>query len=174
MVLRMGEMLVAEGLLSEEQVDEVLAIQREVGEPFGSICERIHGLSPETIEGVWARQYEHLTRELAIDEVDFDPAVADLVSPRQAWQFRVLPIAFDGGALVLATTRHSLARALRFATRVLHHPAMFLLLEPEALAEELQRRHPLGGMNVGMLQGGVPRSGIRAGSSGSDRPRLGS
>jgi len=165
MVLRMGEMLVAEGVLSEEQVEEVLAIQRQLGEPFGSICERIHGISPETIEGVWARQYEHLTRELTLDEVDFDPGVADLVSPRQAWQFRVLPIAFDGGSLMLATTRPSLTRALRFATRVLRHPAMFLLLEPDALAAELERRHPLGGMNVGMLQGGVHRaSSSRIGS----------
>lgn len=159
MVLRMGEMLVAEGVLSEEQVEEVLAIQREIGEPFGSICERIHGVSPETIEGVWARQYEHLTRELTLDEVEFDPAVAELVSPRQAWQFRVLPIAFDGGSLVLATTRHSLARALRFATRVLRHPAMFLLLEPAALATELQRRHPFGGLNASALEGGVHRPG---------------
>jgi len=161
MVLRMGEMLVAEGVLSEEQVDEVLAIQREVGEPFGSICERIHGISPETIEGVWARQYEHLTSELTLDEIEFDPAVAELVTPRQAWQFRVLPIAFDGGALVLATTRHGLSRALRFATRVLRHPAMFLLLEPQALAGELARRHPLGGMSAGVLEGRMRRPDSR-------------
>ena len=165
MLLRMGEMLVAEGLLDEEQVERVLEVQREVGEPFGSICERIHGLSPETIEGVWARQYEHLTRELTLDEIDFDPSVADLVSARQAWQFRVLPIAFEGGSLMLATTRHGLARALRFANRVLRHPAMFLLLEPAALAEELERRHPLGGMGSRMLEGGA----YRPGPSGSRR-----
>lgn len=151
MVLRIGELLVAQGVLTEEQVERVLEIQREVAEPFGLICERVFGISPEVIEGAWTEQYSRLTEGWRLEDHEFDPAVSSIVTPRQAWQFRVLPVRFDEGSLVLATTRSSLARALRFATKVIKYPAVFVLVDADRLAAELVRRHPLAGLDARSL-----------------------
>ena len=153
MVLRIGELLVAQGVLDESQVEQVLEIQRKVPEPFGSICERLFGVSPRTIEGVWSEQYARLSRVWSRSDLDFDPTVSDLVSSRQAWQFRVVPIRFDDGALMLATTKRHLARALRFATNVIRYPAIFVILESEDLASELLDRYPMRGMDAKFVDG---------------------
>lgn len=151
MVLRIGELLVAQGILDESQVARVLEIQRGVPEPFGAICERLYGISPRTIEGAWSEQYARLTRTWSRGDLEFDPTVSDLVSSRQAWQFRLVPIRFDDGALLLATTQRHLARALRFATNVLRYPAVFVILEAADLAAELTERYPMRGMDPSMI-----------------------
>lgn len=153
MVLRIGELLVAQGVLDETQVAQVLEIQRNVPEPFGAICERLFGISPRTIEGVWSEQYARLSRVWSRSDLEFDPNVADLVSPRQAWQFRVVPIRFDDGALMLATTKRHLARALRFATNVIRYPAMFVVLDADDLAAELSSRYPIKGLDASFVDG---------------------
>ena len=153
MVLRIGELLVAQGVLDESQVAQVLEVQRKVPEPFVAICERLFGISPRTIEGVWSEQYARLSRVWSRSDLDFDPTVSDLVSPRQAWQFRVVPIRFDDGALMLATTKRQLARALRFATNVIRYPAIFVILEADDLAAELQSRYPMRGMDAKFVDG---------------------
>lgn len=153
MVLRIGELLVAQGVLDESQVEQVLEVQRSVPEPFGSICERLFGISPRTIEGAWSEQYARLSRVWSRADLDFDPTVCDLVSARQAWQFRVVPIRFDDGALMLATTKRHLARALRFATNVIRYPAIFVILEKDDLAAELQGRYPMRGMDATFVDG---------------------
>ena len=60
--IRLGQLLVERGMLTEEQVGRVLAQQQETGEPFGVLAERLFGVEPEAIEEAWARQYAGLTR----------------------------------------------------------------------------------------------------------------
>jgi hypothetical protein len=151
MVLRIGELLVAQGVLDESQVERVLEIQRGAPEPFGAICERLFGISPRTIEGAWSEQYARLSRVWSRNDLAFDPAVSDLVTARQAWQFRVVPIRFDDGALMLATTKRHLPRALRFATNVIRYPAFFVILERDDLAAELTERYPMRGMDASFV-----------------------
>lgn len=150
-MLRIGELLVAQGVLTEAQVEQALGVQRSVPEPFGAICERLFGISPEIVEGAWAEQYEWLTRDWNAQSIEGDSEVRELVSARQAWQFRVLPVRFEQGALVLATTARFLPRALRFATKVLRYPAIFMLIEPQRLAEALSLRYPIRGLDANTL-----------------------
>ncbi len=171
MVLRIGELLVAQGVLSEEQVAEVLAIQQQIPEPFGSICERVLGISPEVIEGAWCEQYARISRGWSRAELEFDPMVADLVTPRQAWQFKVVPVCFDDGALLLATTVKHLPRALRFATKVIEYPAMFALLEAADLAAELETRYPLAGLDARVVEAGRLDEVFGRGSARPAKPR---
>ena len=53
------------------------------------------------------------------------------VSRRQAWQFRVMPLRFEDGELIVATTAEHLARALRFASRCLAVPCYFVIAEAD-------------------------------------------
>lgn len=151
-MIRIGELLVSQGILTEAEVSRALAAQRSRPEPFGAICERLFGVSPEAIEGAWAEQYARLTREWSPTLLEEDPALRELVSARQAWQFRVVPIREEPEGLLLATTTSHLPRALRFATRFLDRPAIFMLVEATRLAEMLMRRYPIGGLDAASVE----------------------
>lgn len=146
MQLRLGEVLVRRGILSETQVERVLDDQRRSGRPFGVICEEMFSIQPDTIEDAWAEQYAGLTRKINPEIEAFEDRALSLVTRRQAWQFRVLPIRFDGEELMLATTSSQLRRALRFTSRVIGVPSWLVIAEPEALGRALCKRFPLAGL----------------------------
>ena len=150
-----GELLVRQGILTESEVEQVLQEQSRRTEPFGAICERLFGVSPDVIEDAWVEQYTELTGALRPDFDHCDPAVMDVVTRRQAWQFRIMPIRWDDGALVLATTREHLQRALRFATNAIPFPVYFLVTEPEALASALEANYPMGALGRDVVDGAI-------------------
>jgi hypothetical protein len=143
---RLGQLLVESNILTEDQVRVVLEHQRRSTRPFGLLCEELFGISPRTIEEAWARQYAIRSRTIDPQIETFDERALDLVTRRQAWQFRVLPIRFDNGDLMMATTPQHLLRALRFAVNTLGVPAYFVMADPAKLGEELCRRYPLPGL----------------------------
>jgi hypothetical protein len=145
--LLLGEVLVEQGLLTESDVTSILEEQKATGRPFGAIAERLCTISTEAIEEAWAYQYAY--NAPTIDPVSFIPrsdAMA-LVTARQAWQFRCLPMNIEGNTLVLATTPKYLHRALKFATRVLDRPAYFMMTTEARLASALSDHYPFGGMS---------------------------
>jgi hypothetical protein len=144
--IRLGQILVEGGVLSTDQVEDVLAVQERTGEPFGLLAERLFGVDPQTIEEAWASQYARLTRTVDPEIEAFDHGAAQLVTRRQAWQFRILPMRFEGRELLVATTQRHLRRALRFATNVIGLPVFFVIAEPLPLGRALCARYPLPGM----------------------------
>ena len=146
MEVRIGELLVDAGVLTDRQVHDILRHQQRSGEPFGALSERLFGIDPTLVEHAWALQYAQITRPVDPRSEAIDEQVLALVTRRQAWQFRVLPIRFDGSELMLATIRPFLRRALGFATRVMGAPTYLVLAEPPALGEALCRWYPLPGM----------------------------
>ena len=86
--LRLGEVLVEQGMLSETQVEQILTTQRTTCRPFGVIAESLCNLSMEAIEEAWASQYAQNTR--TIDPYAEIPRAEakELITTRQAWQFR--------------------------------------------------------------------------------------
>lgn len=151
--MRIGELLVRQGILTEAEVKLVLAEQCKRTEPFGAICERLFGVAPEVIEDAWVEQYTELTGVLVPDFESCDPAVMNILTRRQAWQFRIVPVRWEDGALVLATTRDHLQRALRFATNTISVPVYFLIADSDALAEALEHHYPMGGLGRRVVDG---------------------
>jgi hypothetical protein len=144
--LRLGEILVESGVLTQGQAQRVLAEQRQTGQPFGVIAERMFNVAPGTVEEAWAVQYARLTRTIDPQEQVFEPRATELITRRQAWQFRVLPVRWDGQELMIATTPNHLRRALRFATNVLAVPSYLVMAEARKLGDALCRHYPLPGM----------------------------
>lgn len=158
MEIRLGELLVRHGVLTPEQVRTVLDIQQRTGEPFGLICEHVLGVPGEAVEQAWAVQYEALTRTIDPATEPFDDGTKQIITRRQAWQFRILPVRFEGRELMMITTPRHLRRALRFATRVIGVPVYFVLASPEDLGAVLCRRYPLAGMTAAsVMDGGIDR-----------------
>ena len=151
MEVRLGQLLVQAGVLTQSQVEQVLAEQTRTGEPFGLLCERMFSVNPSAVEDAWAVQYVGLTRRVDPRHEAIDTNALGLVTRRQAWQFRVMPLRFDGDELMMATTQQHLRRALRFANNVIAVPVYLVLTDPQQLGEALCRNYPLPGMTAASI-----------------------
>jgi len=150
--MRIGELMVNKGLLTEEQVNAILDEQRSIGGAFGAIAERLFGVGEPDVEDAWAEQYALLAQHL--DPRDEQPSAdaLELIDRRQAWQFRILPLRYDCGEVIFVTTTTHLPTALRFVIRHIETPASFALTTSEALAEALQSHYPMDGMSARFIE----------------------
>ncbi len=159
--IRLGQLLIESDVLTTRQVDAIIVEQERTGEPFGLLAERLFGVDPRKIEDAWALQYAGLTRTVKPEVEVIDDQAVTLVTRRQAWQFRILPLRFEGRELLIATTQQHLRRALRFATNVIGIPVFFVMADPLELGNALCSRYPLPGM--------TPESVVEGPSSGSQQ-----
>ena len=110
----LGELLVKAGVLSPEQRDQVLETQRLRGGPFGAVAEELFNVSPNAVEKAWAEQYSLFAAHVDPRTYQVQARALDLLTRRQAWQFRILPLGFQGNDMLACTTQEGLVRALRF------------------------------------------------------------
>ncbi len=146
MDLRLGGILVARGVLDAEMLEMILEQQRRTGEPLGPLAVRMAGACPRAIEDAWNWQYARRARRLDPETECIEPRALAAVSRRQAWQFRVLPIRFEGPDLLLVTIESRLRRALGFAANVLGTPVQVVLSTPRQLGGGLCTHYPWPGM----------------------------
>lgn len=144
--VRLGDLLVQHGHLTPAQRDEILAAQETRRRPFGLLAEEMFGVNPRVVERAWAEQFASLAEH--VDPRTFAPDREALaaIDRRQAWQFKVLPLTLERGAMLLCTTPEHLARAMRFAGWKVGHACQFVLAEGGALAEAMMRHYPMPGM----------------------------
>ncbi|HZW11323.1 MAG TPA: hypothetical protein VFF69_15575 [Phycisphaerales bacterium] len=148
MKVRLGDVLVRMGVLSESEREEVLAAQRSSGRPFGVLAEELFGVSPRDVERAWAAQYAELSGRVDLGRQATDPDVLSLVERRQAYQFQVLPLRFEGRELVVATSESALPRAMRFAGWALGEACSFVVASDGELMDHLSRAYPARGGRV--------------------------
>ncbi len=153
MSVRIGEVLIQRGVLSRPQVERILEEQEIRHRPFGELAETLFGIDPTDIEHAWVEQYARITRHVDVRTEPIDPEAMRLIDRRQAWQFRVLPLRFDGRELMVATTADNLCRALRFVSRCLTTPCYLVLTESQTLGDALAHYFPLAGLDASALTG---------------------
>ena len=144
MAIRLGEILVRDGLLTEDQRLEIIEAQKATGRPFGVLAEEFFGVNPKTIEQAWAEQFAEIADWVDPLEAQIAPDALATIECRQAWQFRCLPLWFDRRELLVATDAPSLPRAMRFVGWRIASPCRFVLSKQPALTEALQAYYPMG------------------------------
>jgi MSHA biogenesis protein MshE len=140
--LRMGELLVQAGVLTEPQVKEILETQRKTGRPFGDLAERLFEVPTESIEQAWVEQYLQFGTAVDLESQRIDVEVLRVINRRQAWQFKLLPMRYEADELVMATTPNDFKRAVNFAWRKLSDPIYFVLSQRPQLEQFLQTHYP--------------------------------
>ena len=102
--LRLGELLVQQGLITTDQLSIALAEQRHNNIPIGRLLVRLGFVTESAIRDIMARTIGQEAIDLA--QVVADPEALKLVAQDFARRNRVLPIAFDPAEQVLtvATT----------------------------------------------------------------------
>jgi general secretion pathway protein E/type IV pilus assembly protein PilB len=102
--LRLGELLVQQGLISTDQLSIALAEQRHNNVPIGRLLVRLGFVTESAIRDIMARTIGQESIDLA--QVVADSEALRMVPQEFARRHRVLPIAFDPAerVLTLATT----------------------------------------------------------------------
>lgn len=152
-VIRIGEILVERGVLSEQQVFEILQAQKRRRLPFGVLAERMFDVTIESIEEAWVDQYCRLTGTLDLARRGCDADALRLINRRQAWQFQILPIGWESeGELLVAASRQRLARAVTFAANHFDDVVYFRIAESDQLRDFLRAHYPMPEVSEEMLE----------------------
>ncbi|MBI1845534.1 MAG: type IV-A pilus assembly ATPase PilB [Candidatus Rokubacteria bacterium] len=97
---RLGDLLVAEGLITQEQLQKALAEQKGRSEKLGSILVRLSFLGEDQLTEFLSRQYG--IPSITLSQLDIDPDVLKLVPAQIAKKYEIVPVAREGNALTLA------------------------------------------------------------------------
>ncbi len=97
---RIGELLVADGLISREQLQRALEEQKHSSEKIGTILVRQGLITEDQLIGFLSRQYG--IPSITLSQLDIDPEVLRLVPAQIARKYEVLPITRLGNTLTLA------------------------------------------------------------------------
>lgn len=154
MSIRLGDILVTRGVLTEAQRDQILAAQEGRARPFGALAEELFGVRPEAVEEAWGQQYAQIADRINPATAQTHPMTRSLIDRRQAWQFQIVPIRFEGREMVCVTTASALARAMRFAGWAIDRPVRFAICDEDQMARGLERFYP---MRAGGVQETVDR-----------------
>lgn len=141
--IQIGELLVEQRVLTTQQVEHILQVQRASHRPFGDLAERLYGVSPEAIEDAWVQQYLRIAGTFDLEEQRIDVDCLRLINRRQAWQFHMMPTNRQDDNLNIATDAEHLVRAVNFAARRLDEPVCFLIARREQLREFLMKHYPV-------------------------------
>src|SRR4051794_19437185 len=116
--IRIGDLLIQEGLITKEQLDMALKEQKQNGTRVGYNLVKL-GFVPETeLTKMLARQYKMPAVDLSKFEVD--PKIAKLIPGEMALKNLVLPLKRDGRTLTVAMadpTNMGVVEDLKFITR---------------------------------------------------------
>ena len=97
---RLGHLLVAERLITEDQLKQALAEQKGKTEKLGSILARLGFITEEQLIGFLSRQYG--IPSITLTNIDVDTETLRLVPAQIARKYEVLPVKRIGGTLTLA------------------------------------------------------------------------
>src|SRR5882762_1606676 len=97
---RLGDLLVAEGLINREQLQRALLAQTGTTEKLGSLRVRLNLVSEDQLVGFLARQYG--IPSVTLSQLDIDPDVLKLVPAQMARKYEIVPVERKANVLTLA------------------------------------------------------------------------
>jgi type IV pilus assembly protein PilB len=97
---RLGDLLVREKVITQEQLDAALKSQKSDGGRLGSVLVKLGYLSDEDVTNFLSRQYG--VPAINLNYFEIDPAVVKLVPQETARRYQILPLSRVGASLTIA------------------------------------------------------------------------
>jgi len=97
---RLGQILVKNRVITEEQLQQALDRQRETGEPLGRVLVDLKMVSEGALTSILARQIG--LRYVDLANYDVDISACSLVDAEMARRYTLIPIGFEGDKLLVA------------------------------------------------------------------------
>ncbi len=136
-VMRLGEMLLSQGKLSDEELGEALDLQRRQGDRLGEILMHT-GVVPEAdVSETLAAQQRLSFTDLAT--IEPDPETHTLIPEEIAQRYRVVPLAIVDGVLNLAMADALDEEAMAQVTEHVDMPVRAFVAPPTSVELLLQR-----------------------------------
>src|SRR5262245_22053732 len=153
---RLGDLLVAEGLISPDQLQHVLKEQRSSGDRMGTVLVRMGFLTEDQLVSALSRQYG--LEAIALSQLDVDPEVLRLVPVQIARKYQVLPIRRSGGTLTLAMGDPTNVHALDDVGFMTNLQIMPVVAAPGAIRQALERLYEAEGGGLATVLSEVEQS----------------
>jgi type IV pilus assembly protein PilB len=145
MSVRLGEILLKESLITQDQLDKALEFQRANGGKLGSCLTKMGFITDDDITGVLSRQYGVPSINLKYYEID--PGVIKLIPQDTALRYQVIPLSRVGSVLTIAMTDPTNVFAMddiKFMTGFNVEP---VVASESAIADSISRFYGGGGSN---------------------------
>jgi type IV pilus assembly protein PilB len=147
---RLGDLLVADGLITPAQLEQALGLQKSTGDRLGALLVRLKFLGEDQLVLALSRQYG--VPALALSPLDLDADALRLVPVTIARRHELLPVRRAGDALTVAVSDPTNLAALddvAFVTGLAVRP---VLASPAAIRKAIEQAYaPRGGAIAGVL-----------------------
>ena len=97
---RLGDLLVADGLLTQAQLQKALGEQKGSTEKLGSVLIKLGFINEEQLIGFLSRQYG--VPSITLSQLDIDPTLLRLVPAPIARKYEIIPVRRMGNSLAVA------------------------------------------------------------------------
>src|SRR5256886_10964476 len=97
---RLGDLLVKEKVITSEQLDKAIKMQKENGFRLGSALVKLGFLSDEDVTNFLSRQYG--VPAINLSYFDIDASVVKLIPYETAKRYQILPLSRVGASLTIA------------------------------------------------------------------------
>jgi hypothetical protein len=141
--------LVEHELLEQAQVDEVLIQQHRDRRPVAEIVADRFGIDEHDVYQALAEQIIAAAPEVNLVTEELQREALKQVAAREAWDYLLLPLRFEGEELVCATTAETLPSALSLAQAELKVPFRFVLSSVRPLEQFIAERYEFEGVEIG-------------------------
>jgi type IV pilus assembly protein PilB len=136
---RLGDLLVADGLLTAEQLKKALAEQKGSPEKLGSVLIRLNFVNEDQLIGFLSRQYG--VPSITLAQLDIDPDVLKLVPAPIARKYEVIPVRKMGNSLALAMADPTNVFALDDISFMTNLQVLPLVASQTALKKAIDRNY---------------------------------
>src|SRR5205809_4163249 len=136
---RLGDVLVAQGLITQDGLARAIAAQKGTSERLGSVLLRLNLVAEEQLLGSLSRQYG--VPLIAVSQLEIDPEALNLVPAQIAKKHAVLPIKRVGNMLTLAMADPTDVFALDNVAFMTNLQILPLVASEVAIREGIERHY---------------------------------
>ncbi|MDR2191645.1 MAG: Flp pilus assembly complex ATPase component TadA [Endomicrobium sp.] len=149
----LGETLVSQGIITQEQLDKAILKQQETGDKLGNILLESGYLSKDTLLG--ALSYCLGVPIIRLNDVKIEKEAVQLLNEKEARRFLVIPISISGDVLNIAMADPSNIVMRDELEKVVKKRVSVSLMEENEVKEAIEKyyvRTSLGGMEESEAQ----------------------
>lgn len=143
-----GNILVEQGVLTTTQVARALEVQATREAPLGRIAEQLFDIERSAVIEALAEQIVMRSPDASLATERFDEQCQRMISAKEAWDNLILPIRWEDGELLCATTVETLPGAIELLQQKLDCPFHFAIAEMRPLEEFIASLYAYEGVEV--------------------------
>src|SRR5881628_1651972 len=141
-LMPLGDLLVAGGLITRDQLAQALRKQKGSGEKLGSILVRMHFINEDQLAGFLSQQYG--VPSITLSSVNVESSVIQLLPGGIARRYDLLPIQRDGDSLTVAMADPVNVHAIDHVTFITGLRVLPVVAAQGAIREAIEKYYESG------------------------------